>query len=119
MIEQAFYTLMTTTAAITAVVSTRIHEGTRPENETGAAIVFQRVSTVPVVALSGESGLDAVRLQVSCIHATHLESHALAQLVRAAVRDGGLLKGIPVMEINDTDTTTGTKRTLIDFNLWQ
>jgi hypothetical protein len=119
MIEQAFYTLMTGTPAITAFVSTRIHEGARPENETGAALVFQRISTVPVVALSGESGLDAVRLQVACIAATHADSHALAQLVRTAVRDGGLVKGVPVMEINDTDEATGIKRTLLDFNLWQ
>lgn len=119
MIEQAFYTLLTTTPAITAIVAGRIHEGERPENETAPAIVFQRISTVPVVSLTGESGLDNVRLQVSCWHASHAESHALAQLVRAAVRDGGLVTGIPVMQINDIDERTGNKRTLVDFNLWQ
>jgi hypothetical protein len=119
MIEQTFYTLMTGTAAITAIVSTRIHHLTRPENETGAALVYQRVVTTPVTSLSGDSGLDAVRLQVACYAAdnTHSASMALAQLVRDAVKTG--LAGTTALFENDEDPETGIRRTLVDFNLWQ
>ncbi len=117
MIEQTFNTLMLGTAAITALVGTRIHHMQRPENETGSAIVFRRVATTPITSLTGDSGLDAVRLQVDCWADTHLASQQLAVLVRAAIKTANL--GVAVMEINDEDETTGIKRTIVDFNLWQ
>lgn len=119
MIEESFYALVANDSAITAVVGQRIHHMTRPENETGTAIVYQRISTVPVTSLAGDSGLDAVRLQVACWAATHVASMALAELVRAAVKASPALHGTTAMMINDQDETTGLLRTLLDLNLWQ
>lgn len=43
---------------------------------------------------------------------------ALADLVRSAIKSSSM-QGITAMLINDEDDTTGNKRTIIDFNLWQ
>jgi hypothetical protein len=118
MIEQSFYTLMISTSAITSIVGGRIHHKSRPENESGSAIVYQRVSTVPVTSMAGDSGLDSIRLQVSCWADSHNDSMALADLVRAAIKSSSM-QGITAMLINDEDDTTGNKRTIIDFNIWQ
>lgn len=119
MIEQDFYTLLAGTAAITALVAGRIHHAVRPEGETGAAIVFQRVSTVPVASLDGESGLDAVRLQVKVISASHLQAFDIVSLVRDAVRASTTVKGKPVMLIADVEEKTGDRIAIIDFNFWE
>lgn len=119
MIEQAFYTVISGDVAIAAIVGARIHHLTRPENEAGSAIVYQRIGTVPVTSLAGDSGLDAVRLQVSCWAATHADSMALAELVRAAVKAAPDLQATTAMLINDRDAATGNRRTILDLNLWQ
>jgi hypothetical protein len=117
MIEQTFNSLLLGTPAIVAIVGSRIHHMERPENETGSAIVFRRISTVPDATLQGDSGLDAVRLQVDCWADTHMTSQSIAALVRSAVKLAAI--GRAVMEINDQDQVTGIKRTIVDFNLWQ
>lgn len=119
MIEQAFYAVIVADTAISAVVGDRIHHMTRPENEAGSAVVYQRISTAPVTSLNGDSGLDAVRLQVSCWAATHADSMALAELVRAAVKAAPNLQATTAMLINDHDAATGNRRTVLDLNLWQ
>lgn len=119
MIEQAFYAVIVADPAVAAVVGQRIHHMTRPENEVGGAIVYQRISTAPVTSLNGDSGLDAVRLQVSCWAATHADSMALAELVRAAVKAAPNLQATTAMLINDRDDATGNRRTVLDLNLWQ
>lgn len=119
MVESLISTLLHGSAGITDIVGQHIHHVLRPENETGAAIVFQRISTVPVTSLDGESGLDSVRMQIKCFGATHLEAFQIADEIRDAVKASTTIKGVPVMLIADLDEKTGEKIAIIDFNVWE
>lgn len=119
MIEETLFSELSSNLAVVGLVGERIHHLARPESEEGAAIVYQRISTVPIASLSGESGLDSVRMQVSCIADTGLAAMEIAVAVRACIKASATLKGVPVMQVNDIIEPTGQRRSIVDFNLWQ
>lgn len=119
MIEQALYTALSAWPALAPLVGSRIHHMQRPEGETGNAIIYQRISTVPVTSMAGESGLDAVRVQIACVSDVAMDAMQIAAAARACVKASSTLKGVPVMQINDLVEQTGQVRSIVDFNLWQ
>lgn len=118
-VEQVLYQALIAWPSIAALTGGRVYHLQRPEGEIGKAIVFQRVSTVPVVSLDGESGLDSVRVQVACIADNGLDALELAVAVRACIKASAALSGVPVMQVSDLVEQTGQVRSIIDFNIWQ
>lgn len=104
-------------SAVAELVGSRIYALVRPQGDELPAVVWQRISTVPVVALSGDSGLDAVRLQIAVYATTLLEAREVASAVRAALV--GNLRATTEMILDDRDEETKNFRVLIDFNLWE
>lgn len=119
MIEQAVITVLNADTAVQAAVGQRIYALSRPQGDPLPAVVWQRVATAPVNSLQGFSGLDDVRLQVSCYAATLLAAKELAAAVRAALNGADTLKCICSMEMDGQDPETQNFRVLLDFNLWQ
>lgn len=118
MIEDSIFAVLSADVALAALVGANVHHLFRPEGEEGSAVVFQRVSTVPVVSLAGESGLDSVRVQFSCVAGTGRDAILIATAVRECIK-ASALKGVPVMQITDIEEQTGQVRCIVDFNLWQ
>ena len=88
-IEEAVYSRLTTTAAVTAIVgagsASRIYPNKIPQEATLPAVAYQRVSTRRVKAHAAPTGLARVRVQVTCVARTYSEVKALAVVVRKAL----------------------------------
>lgn len=118
-IEQTLYTVLSTNVAVAALVSTRIYPLLMPQNTAMPCVVYQRISSVPVTSINGDSGLDSVRIQVSCWAGTFAGAKGLASAVRSAVDGSSLLKSVTLMEMDDIDNETRNFRSMIDFSIWQ
>ena len=88
-IEEAVYSRLTTTAAVTAIVgagsASRIYPNKIPQEATLPAVAYQRVSTRRVKAHAAPTGLARVRVQVTCVARTYSEVKGLAVVVRKAL----------------------------------
>lgn len=119
MIETDIYTVLSTSTAVSAQVGNRIYALTRPQDDALPAVVYQRVSTSPVVSMLGDSGLDSVRIQISCYARTLFEAKSLSTAVRTAITGAATLKSVTVMVVDGQDPETRNFRVTTDFNLWQ
>ncbi len=117
MIEQTLYSLLSAAPAVTSLTGQRIYPLQRPQGDTLPALVYQRVATTPVTSLSGDTGIDAVRLQIDCLAATYVQVKALADASRAAIVGG--LRAITEMQLDLYDDETRTFRVTMDFRVWQ
>lgn len=117
MIEQTLVAVLKNDSAVSALVGTRIRPLNLKQEDALPGVVYQRVSTVPVTSLDGDSGVDAVRIQVSCWAETYSGARALAAAVRAAVTGG--MVAVTEMDIDDRDEATQHYRVILDFRIWQ
>ena len=88
-IEEAVYSRLTTTAAVTAIVgagsASRIYPNKIPQEATLPAVAYQRVSTRRVKAHAAPTGLARARVQVTCVAASYSVVKGLATAVRKAL----------------------------------
>lgn len=80
-------------------------------------IVYTRVSTTPINALDGHSGLDSVRIQIDCYASTKPRAAALARQVRTLM-GGASFKALPQNEFDDYEADTEKFRHSVDFTCW-
>ena len=106
-------------AALAALAAGRVYPLLRPQGTGLPAVVYQRVSTVPTLALTGNTGLDAVRLQIASWGASYQDARELAQDVRAALLAETGLKVVLEMELDDYDEGAGEYRVIQDYRVWQ
>lgn len=109
--------VLTADSAVTALVSNRITPLTRAQSLTLPAITIQRVVMTPSMALTGDVGLDAHRIQLDCWAGSYHAVITLAASVRAAM---GAAKHIFENEIDnyDPDTDPGTYRITQEYLVW-
>lgn len=112
-IESAVY------AALAALAGGRVYPLLRPQGSGLPAVVYQRVATAPGLALAGNTGLDAVRVQVSCWAAGYAAARALAESARAALLAEPGLRVVLEMELDDFDRDSGDFRVIQDYRVWQ
>jgi hypothetical protein len=84
-VEDFIFSRLTTTAAITAVVGTRVYRVKMPDNPVLPCITFQTVSGAVVESFDGDSGLSMPVIQVDCWGRTAKAAQDLALLVRGAL----------------------------------
>jgi hypothetical protein len=119
MIEADVIAALDESEAVQDLIEGRIYALVRPQDDPLPALAYQRISTVPVTSLDGDSGLDNVRLRFSCYAKTLLEAKTLAAATRAAINEASGLKSTCVMEMDDQDQETRNFRVIVDFNIWQ
>ena len=128
-IEEAVYSRLTTTAAVTAIVgagsASRIYPNKIPQEATLPAVAYQRVSTRRVKAHAAPTGLALVRVQVTCVARTYSEVKGLAVVVRKAL-DGvmGTVGGVAVQgswletDADEYGDAEGLHSVRQDFMVW-
>ena len=79
--EEAIGTRLLATAAVTALVGTRVYCGSRPQGATTPDIMINRISGAPVYTCDGESGLAEARLEIDCWGATYGAAKNVARAV--------------------------------------
>ena len=87
MIETGIHSHLTTNAAVSALVSTRVYPYALPQGATLPAVVYSKVSRTRVRSHSGPSGLDTSRFRFHCIASSYLGAHTLAEAVITALDD--------------------------------
>jgi hypothetical protein len=118
-IGQIIYGVLSATAGVTALVSTRIYPDMAPQNATFPYIVFQKLSTQPTDTKEGASPLDKILVQIDCYSGSYDTSHTIAAAIRTALdRYSGTINGHVVDKIifsndssgspQDVPTTTGS-----------
>lgn len=84
-IEEAIYSRLSGTSAVTAICSTRIYPAKIPQEAALPAVAYQRISARRVKAHAAPTGLARVRVQVVCVARSYSEVKGLATEVRKAL----------------------------------
>lgn len=112
MIESSIY------AAIKSLAGGRVYPMVLPDTATLPAIVYQRISSVPVTSLNGDSGLESVRIQVSVWATTYKEAKTLSATVKSTL-NATTLKIVSDGDSDDYEPETKRFRVLADYLVWQ
>ena len=112
MIESSIYT------AIKSLAGGRVYPIVIPDTASLPAIVYQRISSVPVNSLDGDTGLDSVRIQISAWALTYKEAKNLSDTIRTTL-NASALKIITENDTDDYEPETKRFRTLTDYVVWQ
>lgn len=129
-VEQAIYSILSTDAAVIALVATRIHPGQLCQADTMPAIAYTQTAGPRDQVMDGPTGLVDSTFEIDCFAATYSDSRDLADAVRVAL-DGyaDTAAGTEIqasMMINEldqpaikagTDVLTRYVKKLI-FNIW-
>lgn len=89
-IEQGLVAELLADAGVAAIVGTRVHPGAVPQNGSLPAIVYQRISSIRDVDMSGPQSFTQVRIQVDCWHTSYAGAKSLADAVRSALNGVGI-----------------------------
>ena len=116
-------------SGLSALVSTRVHPGSLPQDSALPAVVVNRISGAPQYDDKGETGLNEARIQLDCWAGTYSLAKLVARAViaRLSAFDGavGTTVFVHIMLESERDTreTGGNAaehlfRTSLDFNIW-
>lgn len=108
-VGQIIYGVLSATAGVTALVSTRIYPDMAPQNVTFPYIVFQKLQTQPTDTKEGVSKLDKILVQVDCYSNNYDNAHSLAAAIRTALdRYTGTINGHVVDRIIFSNDSSGS-----------
>ena len=83
--ESTLYSILSTAAGVTALVSTRIYPDLVPEEKSTPYIGYERVGSDPISTLHGTTLGHIARLVVACWADTRLAAEGLADAVEVAL----------------------------------
>lgn len=118
MIEDAMYAHLSTSTALTALVSIRIYPVMMPEDPTLPAVTFQRISNNPQWSMSGPCGMDNPTVQVDCWATSYAGAKALGDTLRAAMASAASYKSVQVADQDIYEADTEIYRASMDFSCW-
>lgn len=82
-LEEGLYTLLSTNASITGLVSTRIYPLVIPEDSALPVIAYQRISSSRILAHDGPGGLATATVQLTIQGTSYTSTKAVAAAARA------------------------------------
>lgn len=100
--EKVVYTLLSSTAAVTALIGTKIYPGRIPQNTVMPAVSYELVSGVEIAPINAQAGgvLLRSRVQVTVLARTYAEVKAIQEAIRGALLfKSGLIAGVRVIGI--------------------
>jgi|1_EtaG_2_1085319.scaffolds.fasta_scaffold00431_24 hypothetical protein len=98
--ETAIYDILTNTASVTDIVSTRIYPSRIPQGETLPAVTFQRIGNEPEDDKDGPSTLDVITLDIDMFGKSLADLKTLSGAIRTALdRFSGTRVGIIINSI--------------------
>ena len=112
--ESTLYSILSTAAGVTALVSTRIYPDLVPEEKATPYIGFERVGTAPVATIHGTILADEVQMVIACWADTRLAAEQLADAVETAMTAA---KEIYTARGSEYDEQTGRCAATLDYNL--
>ncbi len=124
MIEDAVRFVLTSDAAVAALIDQRVYPLTMPQSGKLPAIVFQRISTVGSYTLEGPATPTAARVQLNLMSTSFTQVRQLAAAARKAL-DGYsgrfadyIVNFIEVVNfLDDFESDTGICRVVMDVRV--
>ena len=125
LIESALHSHLTSDAAVSTIVGTRVYPLLIPQDASLPAIAYQRISALRVTAQDGPSNLARSRLQVTCVAESYSGVKALATAVRQALHGyKGTVDGVTVgasfleTDVDQYADESGLYSVQMDFRIW-
>ena len=120
-LESDLYAYLSTHAALTSVVGTRIYPAPLPQACSLPALTYSRISTATMYSHGGDSALDAVRLQFDCWATSHTDVIALAAALRAALTGKIASLGVCFLDADRDvyEPETGYRRRIMEIIIWR
>lgn len=118
MIQPQIVVILSADESVSSLAGSRIYPLRIPQRAVLPAVVYQKIGVTPINSLDGDSGLDIVRLQVSCWAQTYAQAADLASAVRQALTNAPTLKCLTEFEIDGEDQETKSFRIITDFTIW-
>jgi len=84
-VESAIYSILAHNGPVAQHVGTRIRPGRANQNDSLPFLIYERISTERFPHMEGDTGLEHVRMQVSCWGATYESAKEVAEAVRSAL----------------------------------
>ena len=93
--EEALIAKLLATSGVTALVSTRVYAGARPQALDLPAVVLNLISANPSYSDDGEDGIQEDRIQLDCWAETYSAAKSLSRAVIDALSAfGGTVSGV-------------------------
>jgi hypothetical protein len=103
-VGKAIYNILSTTSAVTDIVSTKIYPEIAPQNESQPYIVYSVVSNNPTDTKEDNGNVDQANIEVYCFNTKYTTAIDLGVAVRAALeRRNGTFGGVKIQSINYTN----------------
>jgi hypothetical protein len=118
MIEDAMYSHLSTSTALTAIVGNRIYPMLMPQDPTLPAVTFQRISNGPQWSINGPCGLDNPHMQVDCWTTSFAGSKALSDALRKAMATAGTYSAVQLTDQDIYEVDTEIYRVSQDYSCW-
>ncbi len=121
-LESEIYSRLSSTGALTAIVSNRIYPSVIPQNALYPAVAYQRISSQRESVMGTDTGDLMARVQFS-LHGASFTGHIVPGVaaLRAALQrySGGSIQDCYIDgEIHDYDDELGLHRAVVDFLIW-
>ena len=84
-LEEALVTKLNAESGVTALIGTRFYPNVIPAGATLTAAAYQRISTDPIIAHDGPTGLATARIQISVQAVKYADAKAAARAIRIAL----------------------------------
>jgi hypothetical protein len=117
-LEESIFAHLSTVAALTTHVSTRIYPMMMPQNVTLPAISYQRISNAPQYSMSGPCGMDNPRIQVDVWTTGYGAAKAIGDQVRKAMNTATAFKAVQLSDQDMFEPDLEIYRVSMDFSCW-
>jgi len=116
-VETRIYSTLLAASAVTALVVDRIYPIVAKQACALPTLVFKRISTERVTSLSGETGLEDVRVQIDCRATTYLGAKALAHTVLDAMGAATSFSSLPDGQVDGYESDPEVFIVSLDFQV--
>jgi len=129
--EEALRAKLLATAALTALVGTRVDWGVRSQGATLPAVVLHLSADVPTMNLDKPGAWSSARVAIDCWGRTHKAARDVANVIARPAGEGGLAGLRDVLSTikfrtwvlgrdsdSDTDAQAVIHRTRLDLRVW-
>jgi hypothetical protein len=119
-IESKIYTLLSGSATVIGLVSSRIYPQHRPQNTTNPAAVYFRVAGHREITMNqGYVNLENVRISIEC-YATAIDARReLADTITTVMEAATTFKAISAMSpVDFYDPVINEYKRIVDFSIW-
>jgi len=121
MLESKLYAHLSTVAAVTTVIGTRLYPVVLPQDPDYPCVSYQRIDSVKINDLQGYSTLEDVRMQIDVWGTTYKGVRDFTSVIHTAMASATAYKSIM---ISDTDLSEMLEdgiiiyRISMDFSVW-